>query len=139
MKLYAVIDTNVLVSAMLKWSSVPGSILEFAFSGIITPVLSEKIVAEYREVLMRKKFHLTEDIVEDIISILDEQGEYIDPGSMEYELPDPKDVVFYAVIMEKRKDEDAYLVTGNTKHFPVKPFVVTPREMLDIILGKDNK
>ena len=92
MKIYAVIDTNVLVSAMLKWSSVPGSILEFVFSGIITPVLSEKIVAEYREVLMRKKFHLTEDIVEDIISILDEQGEYIDPGSMEYELPDPKDV-----------------------------------------------
>ena len=25
MKLYAVIDTNVLVSAMLRWSSVPGN------------------------------------------------------------------------------------------------------------------
>ena len=134
MKLYAVIDTNVLVSAMLKWSSVPGSILEFVFSGIITPVLSEKIVAEYREVLMRKKFHLTEDIVEDIISILDEQGEYIDPGSMEYELPDPKDVVFYAIVMEKRKNEDAYLITGNIRHFPQEPYVVTPKEMLGILL-----
>ena len=31
----------------------------------------------------------------------------------------PKDVVFYAVLMEKRKEEEAYLVTGNLKHYPV--------------------
>lgn len=36
--------------------------------------------------------------------------------------------------MEERKAEDAYLVTGNIKHFPVKPYVVTPRKMLDIII-----
>lgn len=35
--------------------------------------------------------------------------------------------------MEMRHSEDAYLVTGNLKHFPTKPFVVTPREMLDIL------
>ncbi len=63
MKRYAVIDTNVLVSAMLKWTSVPGNILEFAFSGTIIPVLNDEIVAEYHEVLMRDKFHLTKDIV----------------------------------------------------------------------------
>ena len=118
--------------------TLPGNVLEFVFSGTLIPVLNEKIVAEYREVLMRKKFHLTEDIVEDIISALEEQGEYINPESMGYRLPDPKDVVFYAVVMKKRKDDEAYLVTGNIKHFPVEPFVVTPREMLDILLGKDN-
>lgn len=48
-------------------------------------------------------------------------------------LPDPKDVVFYEVVMEARKERDAYLVTGNRKHFPFKTFIVTPREMLDII------
>lgn len=42
MKRYAVIDTNVLVSAMLKWTSVPGNILEFAFSGTIIPVLNKE-------------------------------------------------------------------------------------------------
>jgi hypothetical protein len=46
---------------------------------------------------------------------------------------DAKDVVFYAVLMEKRKDNDAYLVTGNLKHFPLRPYIVTPREMLDIL------
>ena len=37
--------------------------------------------------------------------------------------------------MEQRKSEDAYLVTGNIRHFPEKPYIVTPRQMLDIILG----
>lgn len=50
------------------------------------------------------------------------------------ELPDPKDRVFYEVVMEERKEEDAYLVTGNIKYFPKKPYVVTPRQMLNIIL-----
>ena len=134
MKRYAVIDTNVLVSAMLKWSSVPGNIIEFAFSGVIIPVLNERIVSEYREVLLREKFHLTKEIVDDVIQALEDQGEYIDTDNMDYELLDPKDVVFYAIVMEKRKEEDTYLVTGNIKHFPQVPYVVTPKEMLDVIL-----
>ena len=51
-------------------------------------------------------------------------------------LPDPKDRVFYEVVFEKRKTEDAYLVTGNLKHFPVETFIVTPREMLDIVFSE---
>ena len=136
MKRYAVIDTNVLVSAMLKWTSVPSKIIEFAFGGVIIPVLNERIVAEYREVLMRDKFHFTKEIVNDVIQALEDQGEYIDTDNMDFELPDKKDVVFYAIVMEKRKEEEAYLVTGNIKHFPKVPFVITPKEMLDILLGK---
>ena len=60
MKYYAVIDTNVLVSAMLKWNSVPGNIMELVFSGTIVPLLNEQIVKEYRDVLSRPKFHFTE-------------------------------------------------------------------------------
>lgn len=51
MKYYAVIDTNVLVSAMLKHDSVPGSIIDLAFDGMITPVMNKSIEAEYRNVL----------------------------------------------------------------------------------------
>ena len=58
---------------------------------------------------------------------------YTDGGLIEDEIPDQKDVVFYAVLMEKRKEEDAYLVTGNLKHFPIRTYIVTPREMLDIL------
>lgn len=55
------------------------------------------------------------------------------------DFPDPKDTVFYEVVMERRKTDDAYLVTGNLKHFPVKPFVVTPRQMLDLILSEKTE
>ena len=133
-KYYAVIDTNVVVSAALRWKSVPGSIIEMALSQIIVPVLNDEIVSEYREVLSRPKFKLTKDIVDDIISGISKNAIYVDESTLEIELPDPKDRVFYEVTMEERQSEDAYLVTGNLKHFPVEPFIVTPREMLDIIL-----
>ena len=49
--------------------------------------------------------------------------------------PDPDDAVFYEVALSK---EDAYLVTGNTKHFPKKPIVVTPAEMLEILESQER-
>ena len=74
MKYYAVIDTNVLVSAALKWHSVPGSIVELVFEGYIIPVLNQEIIDEYRAVLSRPKFHLTNDIVEEIINSFNAVG-----------------------------------------------------------------
>ena len=63
MKYYAVIDTNVLVSAMLKWDSVPGNVLELVYSGTIIPLLNQQIVKEYREVLAHPRFRLTQAII----------------------------------------------------------------------------
>lgn len=135
MKYYAVIDTNVLVSAMLKWTSIPGNIMELAFSGAIVPLLNDQIVKEYREVLERSKFHLTSGIIDSVVDEIERLGICVGADELDLIFPDPKDRVFYEVVMEKRKSEDAYLVTGNIKHFPVKPYVVTPRQMLDIIIG----
>ena len=50
-------------------------------------------------------------------------------------LIDIDDLVFYEVVMEKR-DDNSYLVTGNKKHYPVRDFIVTPAEMMDIL--RDN-
>ena len=47
-------------------------------------------------------------------------------------LIDTDDLIFYEVAMEKRED-DAYLVTGNQKHYPIRDFIVTPAEMLEIL------
>ena len=135
---YAVIDTNVLVSAMLKWNSVPGNIMEFVFNGTIIPVFNEGIIKEYVNVLSRPKFHLTKEIINDVIGTVRENGVYIDEETIDIDLPDPNDRVFYEVVMEKRKNKDAYLVTGNIKHFPIEPFIVSPRQMLDIILSAQN-
>lgn len=67
------------------------------------------------------------------------KGISVDAEKIDIELPDSKDRVFYEVVMEERKREDAYLVTGNIKHFPESFFIVTPREMLDIILSENEK
>ena len=136
MKYYAVIDTNVLVSALLKWDSVPGNVLQFTITGVVTPVLNEDILREYREVLLRKKFHFPEIVVDAILDNLAAQAVFINEEKLDVNLPDPKDVVFYEVVMEERKNQDAFLVTGNLKHFPVERFIVTPRQFLDILLGK---
>ena len=136
MTYYAVIDTNVIVSAMLKWNSVPGSVVEMVYSGMITPVWNEQILNEYRQVLSRPKFHLSQDIIAPVIDGITYSGICIDAEVLHIDLPDPKDRVFYEVVMEERKSKDAYLVTGNIKHFPAAPFIVTPRQMLDIILEK---
>ncbi len=133
MKYYAVLDTNVIVSAMLKKGSVPNQVMVEALCGDIIPILSDEIIAEYIDVLNRPKFKFDHKVVEVFIDELKKRGVYSDYGLIEDEIPDEKDVIFYAVLMEKRKEEEAYLVTGNIKHFPVKTYVVTPREMLDII------
>ncbi len=127
---YGVIDTNVLVSAMLKENSVPGLVLKHVFDG--------KILEEYQEVLLRKKFPFLEEDVNIVLENLQERGAFVNAGRLNIELPDVKDIVFYEVVMEKRKEDFAYLVTGNIKHFPKEPFVVTPREMLEILEENDE-
>lgn len=139
MKYYAVIDTNVLISAMLKWNSIPGKVIEFVFSGKIIPLLNERIIKEYEDVLSRPKFHMSETVIHNILTEIKRLGLYIDAETIDIILPDPKDRIFYEVVMEERKSEDAYLVTGNIKHFPIKPYVVTLRHMLDTIIENTVK
>lgn len=137
MQYYAVIDTNVLVSAMLKFSSVPGRIVNEALGGDIVPLLCDEIIEEYREVLTRTKFKFDLSKVEILISGIIDRGIFIVAKPINETIQDPEDIVFYEVVMESKKDyEKSYLVTGNIKHFPVKPYIVTPREMLDIVEGK---
>lgn len=133
MTYYAVIGMNVLVSAMFKWASVPENVLELTFSGTIVPVFNEQIIKKYRDVLSRPKFHFIEEIISTVVDEIERLGLFVDAEELDIEMPDPKDRVFYEVVMKERKSDDAYLVTGNLKHFPEKPFVVTPRQMLEII------
>lgn len=134
MHYYAVIDTNVLVSAMLKVQSVPGQVASAALLGDLIPLLCDEIVAEYREVLARPKFKFDQIMVETFINGIISRGIFVDAVPIGEIIPDIKDVIFYEVVMEGRKEHDtAYLVTGNIKHFPVKSYVVTPKEMLDIM------
>ena len=130
--IYAVIDTNVIVSAYItkNLQAATSKVLAAVLQGKIIPVYSDEIIDEYIEVLHRKKFDIPEYLIKwaiDRILMNGIRGEKV--RSVEH-FPDPKDIVFYEVALSK---EDACLVTGNKKHFPDKPIVVTPAEMVDIL------
>lgn len=131
---YAVIDANVLISALLSGKDDAATVLVLGkvISGDIVPVYSNAITKEYREVLLRKKFGFTQDTVEYLLSTIEKYGILAEPSPSGITLPDRKDIPFYEVALEKRKD-NAYLVTGNIKHFPKEPYIVTPRGLLDIL------
>ena len=134
MRCYAVIDTNVLVSALLSSREDAATVQVVArlLAGEITPVYSGAIMGEYREVLRRRKFSLSPDVVNHLLSAFMKYGLSVEPSPTGALLPDMKDLPFYEVVLEKRND-GAVLVTGNLKHFPAEPFIVTPREMLDLL------
>ncbi|MCD7823139.1 MAG: putative toxin-antitoxin system toxin component, PIN family [Oscillospiraceae bacterium] len=134
---YAVIDTNVLVSALLSShdDAATVQVVRKLFSGEIIPLFSKEILCEYDDVLRRKKFGFSEEAVDLMLRTIEKYGESVTPSPSGEILPDMKDLPFYEVVLEKQ-DSEAYLVTGNIKHFPKKPFIVTARELLDILNQK---
>ena len=130
--IYAVIDTNVLVSALLTKNPEVATVkvVEALFYGRIIPLYNEEIINEYVDVLNRPKFHFSKALIEQYLEIFVERGLRAQRVLSKESFPDPKDIVFYEVALSK---DDAFLVTGNTKHFPNTPIVVTPAEMMDIL------
>lgn len=134
-KVFAVIDTNVVVSAFFSkdGTSNPAIIINKVIDREITPLYNEEILSEYREVLSRREFNFLPDKINDIISAFRDYGLNTERTSIvDEQFPDPDDLVFYEV---KMSVEDSYLVTGNMKHFPHNPKVVTPAEMVAILLS----
>lgn len=129
----AVIDTNVLVSALITRNpdSPTVKVLEFLAAGLITPVYSTEILDEYYEVLMRPRFHLPPHLVDEIIADIKEHGvEVKEPVAIVEEAFDPDDTVFYAVSLSRPKSY-TYLITGNIKHYPQRDHVVLPSEFIE--------
>lgn len=130
---FCVIDTNVVVSALLKESSIPGEIINLVKEGRIVPLYSDDILREYEDVLRRNNFKFKTKKIDDTINLLIKNGFYLFPTRSYENFIDKDDTVFYEVVLTKRNELQSYLVTGNIKHFPKRYFIVTPREMLEII------
>lgn len=133
MKIYAVIDTNVIVSALLSHydDAATVRIIRKIIVGNIVPVFNDDI----SEVLHRAKFDFPEAVITQTLRTFIEFGVNAERLVSNTQLPDPKDLVFYEVALSS---EESYLVTGNIKHFPKEPFIVTPAEMIHIIESMEN-
>ena len=101
MKLYAVIDTNVIVSALLAKhpDSAPVQVIERVLDRVIVPMFNDAILAEYKEVLNRPKFPFSEDSVNAMLGAITEAGVATERVESAELFPDPKDVVFYEVAL----------------------------------------
>lgn len=130
--IYAVIDTNVLVSASITKNPVSPTVKVVAnmLDGHIRPVYNRDIIAEYTEVLHRPKFHLNENDIKLLIDSIQKYGIHSDRISFDGDMPDEKDRSFYEVSLNM---EDSFLVTGCLKHFPVTPKVITSAEMVALL------
>ena len=130
--IYAVIDTNVLVSALLTHNLgvATATVLDSIAKGDITCVYNEDILMEYREVLHRPKFKFPERKIDSLLTFITQKGIHSDRVPFDGAMPDEKDRPFYEVSLSV---EDSFLVTGNLKHFPVTPKVVTPSQFIAIL------
>lgn len=137
MKCYVVIDTNVLVSALLSKNNESATVqlLERLLKLEVIPIYSDDIIQEYWEVLNRPKFKFSQELVRWLLETIMKYGKSVETAPIDEVLPDKKDLPFYEVVMETREDH-SYLVTGNLKHFPTRPYIVTARQMLEILDGQ---
>lgn len=135
---YAVIDTNVLVSALITHNSEAATVkvLKLLVNQNFIPLYDADIIAEYRDVLHRKKFPIIPEVADALISFIIEHGVNASRVDFEGVLPDEDDRVFYEVALS---EEDSFLVTGNLKHYPQTPKVITPADFVDFIEGVCRK
>ena len=132
---YAVFDTNVLVSALMssRQDSPTVTLLDYVIDGRIVLIYNDDIIAEYDEVLHRDKFNFTDERIQAVIDLV-RSGIRLTPTMSDELFPDPDDRVFYEVALSK---DGSYVVTGNQRHLPKSPIVVSPTQMMKIVQGTE--
>ena len=126
-----VLDTNVLVSALLA-NGPPAVIADMVAEGKLIPFYNDQIISEYWDVLHRQKFGFHSSQVVRLIDAIARTGiavETEEPRRGKYgviPMPDEDDRKFYYAAKASR----AFLITGNKKHFPDEPFIISPADFL---------
>lgn len=130
-KLNVIIDTNVIVSALLSKheDSATVKVLNLFYDNKINLFYSVEIIEEYKDVLNRDAFKFDKKIIENILRLVSLRGIKIDPKKIELKTIDKKDQPFYELVMDKNVD-DGKLVIGNIKHFPKEKYIMTPADFI---------
>ena len=121
-----IIDTNVIVSSIITPSGKSAMIMRMFFSGAIQAVFTPQIIDEYKRVLSYKKLGIAEDTKTEIIEVILELGSIIEPSASSFSMPDESDRIFY----DTAKESGGILITGNIKHYPDEPFIMTPSKFV---------
>ena len=130
--IYVVIDTNVLVSALITKNpeAATAKVVRLLLEQEFVPLYDADIIAEYEDVLHRSKFPILKETADALISFIIENGIESSRVDFEESMPDEDDRVFYEVSLSQ---DDSFLVTGNLKHYPMSPRVITPSDFVNLI------
>jgi uncharacterized protein len=126
-----VLDTNIIVSALLQPLGPSAQIFMMALGGLLQLCVSGSVYAEYEEVISRPRFKRSPEIIAGALQAIREKALWVRPTEKLRVCLDPDDDAFLECAQAAHAD---YLVTGNLKHFPTlwqQTRVVTPRWLLD--------
>lgn len=126
-----VLDTNVLVSGLLKPYGAPGEIVRMTSAGTLELCHDARILSEYREVLLRPKFQFRPSDVEALLEHIRASGYPVSSEPLTHRLPDADDQAFLEVAIAGNAH---YLITGNLRHYARwkggLPRIVAPSDFL---------
>jgi predicted nucleic acid-binding protein len=105
------------------------AVLETAFEAGYEPLYTDSIMQEYHDVLSRSVLGIDEKDLSDFLYSLEGHGSKLYVLPSDIKLPDESDRPFF----DLAKSTGAYLVTGNIKHYPDEPYIVTPARFLEIV------
>ncbi len=134
-----VLDTNIIVSALLQPLGPPAQVFLLALSGSIRLCVTGEVYAEYEEVIRRPRFRGDESVIVAALDSIREKGFWVRPTETIRACADPDDDIFLECAQAARA---AYLVTGNTKHFPTtwrETRIVAARQFLEIIASQPER
>lgn len=130
-----VLDTNILISALLSPNGPPAQVFLMSIVESDTQLcVSGDIFAEYEEVIRRPWLNRSDREIEATLRTIREKCVWVNPTEEVHACSDPDDNIF----LECAQVADAhYLVTGNAKHFPAAwagTQIVTARQFLDAVV-----
>ena len=131
-----VIDTNILVSALLQPEGLPAAVLICALSGQVQLCVSDIVFAEYDDVIRRPQFKRPLEVIEGALQSIRALALWVKPRFTVVECSDPDDNIFLECAQAAVAD---YLVTGNRRHFPSrwkKTQVISARELIALLMTK---
>ena len=132
-----VLDTNVIISGILRPFSKTASILRLIADGAVQLAYDLRLLSEYRDVLSRPKFNVAQENVEAFLAQVEQEGFLVSVRPLEIHLPDPDDEPFLEVAIAGKVEA---IVTGNKRHFPKKEYggvkILSPAEFLESSKGK---
>jgi len=124
-----VLDTNVVISAFITPGGKPSQIVKMVLGRKAELCYNSAILSEYESVMMRPKFSriINSGNVRRFVNLIRNIGISFDTIPSTITLPDESDRIFF----DTARDSGSILISGNKKHFPKKPFIMSPADFFE--------